>query len=166
MTFADAVVADREGRMQAAADAYEEALLANPRDVSLVLDLAVLYWQATDFGISAAAHLSPEFVARAGTRFRELLDAALKEFGDRPEVLFWTHYIAWADLGEPFDEAVCRQLLRQHPDYLEPALLLFSSSGGTEAEAEAMRLLEHCAEERNARCRYVASVVNGVLKRR
>lgn len=165
MTFADAIAADRDGRTQDAAVAYEDALAADPRDLTSLLNLAVLYWQATDYGTSATAHLGPDFVGHAGRRFRELLETARQQFPDRPEPLFWSKYIAWTDLGEPFDVTVCRQLLRTYPDYLEPAMALFSMSSGGESESDAIRLLERCNEDRTARSRYLASVINGVLRR-
>lgn len=166
MTLAEALATDRQGRIQDAAAAYEDVLLSTPDDFTSTINLAVLYWQATDVGISATEHLPPEFVALAGKRFRELLEAAEERFPRQPELLFWRQYIAWADLGDPFDPEDCRELLRQHSEYLEPAFMLFSISGGEEAEAEAMTLLEHCTEYPIARCRYIASVIRGVLKRR
>jgi hypothetical protein len=166
MKLSDAIASDVQGQTQEAAAAYEGILRSNPNELEATLNLMVLYWQATDFGISAIAQLPPEFVAFAGRRLRELLDLVPKQFPSRPEVVFWTKYIAWADLGVPFQPEECRDLLRDHPQYLEPALVLFSRSGGDEAESEAMQLLERCATERTARCRYMVSVIKGVLKRR
>ena len=166
MTLAEALVADRQGRTQDAATVYEAVLLSAPDDLTATMNLAVLYWQATDFGNSAAEHLPPEFVAHAGKRLRELVGAAQGRFPREPEVLFWSRYVAWADVGEPFDPAECRELLRLYPDYLEPAFVLFSRSAGTEAEVEAMKLLERCSEDPTARNRYIVSVIKGVLKRR
>lgn len=165
MNLADALVIDQSGRIQDAATAYESVLESNPADIEATLNLTVLYWQATDYGLSATAQLQPEFVAHAGKRLRELLESAKQCFTDRPEVVFWTKYIAWADLGESFEPAECRELLRNHPEYLEPAIVLFSMSRGTEAEAEAMQLLQRCSVEGTLRCRYVVSVIEGVLKR-
>jgi len=166
MRLVEALAADRQGRIQDAAAAYEGVLLSTPNDLTATVNLVVLYWQATDFGVSATKRLPPAFVASAGRRFRELLEAAQKRFPNQPELLFWARYIAWADLGDPFEPAECRELLCHHPEYLEPAFALFSRSDGTEAEAEAMKLLDRCSETPTARCRYVASVINGVLKRR
>jgi hypothetical protein len=166
MMLAEALAADREGRTQDAASAYEATLLSEPLDLTAILNLTVLYWHATDYGVSATEHLSREFVALAGSRFRELLKVAQVRFPERPEVLFWTKYIGWAELGEAFEPEECRSLLADHPEYLEPALVLFARSAGVEAEAEAMQLLARCSKEGTARCRYIVSVINGVLKRR
>jgi hypothetical protein len=166
MRLTEALVLDRQGRIQEAAAAYETVLQEAPDHLEGMLNLLVLYWQATDYGTSAAARLSPEFVDLAGRRLRELLASAHKRFPGRPEVVFWAKYIAWADFGDPFELAECRELLRAHPSYLEPALLLYSMSAGAEAEPEAMQLLERCSNEQTARCRYIVSVLDGVLKRR
>jgi hypothetical protein len=166
MMLTEALTADGEGRTQDAASAYEAALLSNPLDLVATMNLVVLYWHATDYGVSATEHLPREFIALAGNRFRELLEAARVRFPDRPEVLFWTRYIAWADLGEPFEPAECRKLLFDHPEYLEPVFVLFARSAGVEAEAEAMQLLDRCSKEQTTRCRYIVSVIRGVLKRR
>lgn len=164
MSLSLAVMADSEGRMQDAAQAYEDVLRSDPTDLDATINLAVLYWQATDYGMSASRQLPVEFVALAGRRLRELLGQASQRFGGRPEVTFWTKYIAWSDFGEetPLDE--CRNLLRDHPQYLEPAMLLFAQSAGSEAQEEAMELLAKCSVQ-TTRCRYIASVINGVLKR-
>jgi hypothetical protein len=164
MSLADAHAADRNERLQEAADAYERVLAGDPHDLATTIDLAVLYWQATDFGMVAGLNLPDAFVDRAGRRLDELVRGAVARSGDRPEVMFWAKYIAWAEYGEPFDPDECRVLLREYPEYLEPAMFLYSSSEGVEAEAEALRLLEHCAETRTTRCRYVASVIDSALK--
>lgn len=166
MTLATALAADRDGRVQDAAAAYEDALLSRPMDLTATINLAVLYWQATDVGMSTAMRLPPGFVAFAGKRCRDLLTAAHDRFPDHPEVVFWTKYIAWADFGDPLDLADCRTLLHQHSEYLEPAFVLFSRSDGTEAEAETLRLLQRCSEDATTRGRYIVSVINGVLARR
>ena len=166
MTLAEALSAERDGRIEDAAAAYEGVLLSTPDDLTTTINLIVLYWQATDFGISATQRLSPAFVVIAGRRLRELLEEPQACLSSQAEFLFWRKYIAWADLGEPLDPADCREFLRQNPQYLEPAFVVFSRSAGVEAEAEAMKLLERCSKCPTARCRYIESVIDGVLKRR
>jgi hypothetical protein len=166
VTLDEAVAADRRGDLQAAADGYEAALAAGPRPLALLVDLAVLYWQATDPGLAAARQLGPDFLARAGARVPELLAEAARRFPARSEPRFWLCYVAWADLGEPFERDVCRAFLREDPGTLVPALYLYSTSGGSDAEASARALLEACRQEGTTRARYVVSVIEGVLARR
>lgn len=165
MTLHDSVAADRKGELQSAAAGYEEALAGGKASLEVLLNLAVLYWQATDTGMAAAKKLSPEFLAVADRRSPELLSEAHRRFPTSTESRFWRRYIAWADLGEPFGSDECRELLQEDPAVLVPAMHLFAVSQGKEAEAEALELLRRCQEEGTTRTRYVASVIQGVLKR-
>jgi hypothetical protein len=165
MKLQDAVAADRKGELQLAAARYEEMLAAGEASLEVLLNLAVLYWQATDTGMAAAKKLSPDFLATAGRRFPELLAEAQRRFPTSTEPRFWRRYIAWADLGEPIGGDECRELLREDPAALVPAMHIFAASQGKEAEAEALELLRQCQEDGTTRARYVASVIQGVLKR-
>lgn len=165
MSLQDAVAADRRGELKLAAAGYEEVLTGGEASLEVLLNLAVLYWQATDTGMAAAKKLSPDFLATAGRRFPELLAEAERRFPTSTEPRFWRRYIAWADLGEPFGGDECWELLREGPAALVPAVHLFAVSQGKEAEAEALELLRRCQEDGTTRARYVASVIQGVLKR-
>lgn len=129
------------------------------------MNLALLYWQATDPGMAAGKKLAPEFFAKAGSRLPKLLDEAKRRFPASTEARFWAKYIAWADLGEPLDTDECRRLLREDPTTLIPAMRLFATSQGKEAEAEAHELLRRCREDGTTGARYVVSVLEAVMKR-
>jgi hypothetical protein len=159
-----ALTADENGRFQQAATAYETHLASSPGDLEAILNLAILYWQATEAGACVGGGPSTEFVSGARNRVSELLEDASQRFAARAEVRFWRRYISSIRLGEPLGVAECRELLRERPDYLEPAFVVFSNSSGQEAEPEAMRLLARCADEPTARSRHVISVINGVLR--
>lgn len=165
MSFAEALAAERVGDIESASVRYEEALMADCASLDVLLNLVVLYWQSTDVGLAAAKALSPSFLARAGSRIPQLLDEAERRFPASTEVRFWRRYIAWADLGEELDGEDCRQLLREDPATLVPAMHLFALSHGSEAEAEAHELLRSCRGEGTARARYIISVLEGVMKR-
>ena len=70
-----------------------------------------------------------------------------------------------SDLGEDLDKGYCRQLLHEDPATLVPAMYLFDPSHGSEAQAEARELLQRCHDDGTTRARYVASVIEGVLRR-
>lgn len=165
MSLEEAVGADRREDLQSAATGYEEVLADGERSLEVLLNLAVLYWQATDIGLASAKKLRPDFIATAGRRLPELLDEARRRFPENTEAHFWQRYIAWADLGEPFGSEECRKLLQQDPATLVPAMHLFASSQGKEARAEVSQLLRWCEDDGTARARYVASVIHGVMKR-
>ena len=120
MTLSEALEADRQGQIEQAATRYELLLSEGPPTLVVLLNLAVLYWQATDPGLAAAKRLTPEFLARASSRFPELLTEAERSFPRNAEARFWRRYIRWADLGEPFSREECQQLLREDPSTLVP----------------------------------------------
>ena len=165
MSLLEALAADRGGEIESAAAQYEKALAAGDVSLQVLLNLALLYWQATDVGLAAAKKLSPHFLATAGRRFPELIEEARRRFPESTEVRFWKRYIAWADLGENLDNDECRRLLQEDPAALAPAMHLFAASQGHEAKAEAHELLRRCRDDGTTGARYVASVIEGVIKR-
>ena len=104
MSLADAIRADREGRVEQAAILYEDALAAGEDALQAFLNLSILFWQSTDYGFSTAKGLTPGFVTRAGQRFPELLRDAGRKYPQSTEVRFWQKYIPWADLGQEFPQ--------------------------------------------------------------
>ena len=165
MTLEDAIIADRKGELQLAATAYEHVLTSGEVSLEALLNLAVLYWQATDPGMAAAKKLSHNFFTTAGRRTPELLADAQRLFPKNAAPRFWSRYIAWADLNEPFDSEECREFMREDPATLVPAMRLFAASDGREAEAAALELYRQCQDDGTTRARYVASVIQAVLKR-
>lgn len=129
------------------------------------MNLAVLYWQATDPGMAAAHRFDRAFLAKADRRCIELLDDACVRFAGHTEPRFWMRYIDWADLGEAFEAAECQRLLNEEPSCLVPAMHLFALSQGRQAEEPAMSLLARCRREGTTRASYIASVIEGVLHR-
>ena len=165
MTRAYALTADENGRFQEAAAGYETALLLNPGDLETTVNLVVLYWRIAGFRGRIPGALPPDFPSHARRRLCELLETASHRFANSAEIRFWSRYIAATDCGEPIAPTECRALLRERPDYLEPAFVVFSDSEGTEAEPEAMRLLADCSEQPTARGRYVTSIINAALRK-
>ena len=165
MSLSEARAADRAGEVESAAARYEETLAAGDHSLHLLLDLALLYWQSTDPGLAAAKNLGPEFLNRAGRRTPELLEEAARAFPGSTAVRFWKRYIDWADLGEPLDVEECRQLLLEDPTVLVPAMHVFAASQGRDMQTEAHELLRQCREGGTTGDRYVASVIEGVMKR-
>lgn len=165
MSLSDAIAADRAGNLDMAAAAYEAALAAGEKSLAGLLNLAMLYWQATDFGLSTARKLDPQFVNHAGRRFPLVLAEAQRAFPESTEVEFWKKYIPWADLGEEFPLDECRELLQRDPTTLVPAMHLFAQTKGVMYRIEALELLRQCQQEGTTRAQYVASVLKGVLKR-
>ncbi len=129
-------LAELEGRIEEAADAYEAAFENHPT-IETALDLALLYWQSTDFGFARGRALDTAFIARAGTRFPELLSWAVRAFPGRTEAEFWRRYISWADLGAPLSIAECLDWMREDPTHEVPAMHVFAQTQGAQCEAGA-----------------------------
>jgi hypothetical protein len=165
MNLQEAVAADRREDVQVAVDGYERALASGDRSLRVLVNLALLYWQTTDPGLAAKKTLSPELMATAGRRIPELLAEAQERFPNSTEPRFWQKYIAWADLGERFSLDECEELLRADPSTLTPVMHIFALTRGAEREADARELLRQCREDGTTGARYVASVIEGVLKR-
>ena len=165
MSLSDAHAADRAGRVESAAARYEEVLAAGDHSLQVLLNLALLYWQATDTGLAAANNIGPDFLTRAGRRTPELLDEATQVYPGSTAARFWKRYIAWADLGEPLKVEECRQLLREDPAVLIPAMYVFVVSQGRDMKTEAHELLQRCHEDGTTGARYAVSVIEGVMRR-
>ena len=133
MSLEDALAADRAGDIEVAAAEYEKVLAGGDSSLRVLLNLTLLYWQGTEFGIVATKHLPTDFVATADRRIPELIEKARRLYPKSTEVRFWEKYIPWAMWAEKLDTDFCRQLLREDPSTLIPAMYLFTQSNGTEA---------------------------------
>lgn len=154
-----AVAADGRGDFLSAAAAYEPTVERGDAPLGLLLDVALLYWNATDPGVAAHHRLTAEFMAIAWKRCRQLLAQAQQRFPASTEARFWARYIAWLDPGVPFSADECRRLLDEDKQTLVPALGLFMWSRGREAADEALGLLRRFENEGTSRARYIVSVV-------
>lgn len=165
MTLEQARDADRRERYEEAADLYEAVIAAGDRSSDVLLDLAGVYWEATDPGIAAARHTSAELMSRAGSRLRSILEEAVRLYSDNDEVCFWKKYIEWADLGEPLTREECLEMLRRSPDSLAPVLFLLSDDDIEPYAEQAQHLLELARARGTARDRYARLLLEGYLKR-
>jgi len=167
MSFSEALASDRVGELESAAALYETVLDEGDRSLRVILNLALLYWRATDFGLATHKRLSHAFFHRAFRRFPELLEEAQRRFPESTEVRFWSRYTAWTDLGgPPLDPDWCKGLLREDPTQLVPAMHLYGLLQGRKAyHKEAEELLRRCREDGTTGARYVVSFIEGVMKR-
>src|SRR6185312_8973517 len=158
MSVREALKAESEGRIELAAGLYESCLQAEGLPAEYLVNLIVLYWQATDPGI-AAAHQFDAFMTRAAERMRSLFAFAAQTFPASPEVAFWKKYIDWCDFGGLFAPEECRALLAEHPEYREPVAFLYMTSRHREHVDEALDLFLECSAKETIRAQYVASLV-------
>jgi hypothetical protein len=166
MKLDEALAADRAGNIELAAALYEKAFEEGQRPLFAIVNLLVLYWQATDYGFWTGNQLSRDFVKRAGTRFREIMNEGTRLYPNSTELQFWRRYIAWADLGEAFNYDECEDLLKRGPKNLIPVIYLLDQQPTAQYDEPALRLLAECRDDSTTRSKYIASVIDGVLKRR
>jgi len=165
MSLRDALHEDMDGDFVGAAECYEQAIQAGDAPLEAYLNLAVLYWQCTDYGFNAGHKLGAEFIGRAGERYPTLLQEADRRFPNHPEVMFWMLYCDFVTLGEPPFVEECERLVATGSASLVPYFYLYSAYGGREYEQEASRLLRDCLEHPIVKNKYIASVIEGVAKR-
>lgn len=161
-TISKAAALDAAEKPVEAARAYEDVLSKGDRNVETYLNLAVLYFQCTDFGYMSHHGLSEEFCQKASKRARELLDEAEDRFGSQNELSFWRYYFDYAELGEPADPSRVEELLQEGPSRVPVFhLLMLQGEGPYIAEGEA--LLREMSPPQTERERYVVSVLRSVL---
>jgi hypothetical protein len=162
MTLEIARRADMEGNIEEAARQYEAAIAAGAFSARVMLDLAILYWEAIDPG---GRRRSKEFFDRAATRYRELLADALRRYPDNMEVRFWHDYVLWIDgMGSSFTVDQCRDMLRNPTSGGVPAFHLLALTMHKEGRAEAMELMNRVEEGRSSLDRYVRSILMNPLR--
>lgn len=166
MKLSDAIEAEQAERFEEAARLYEALIRQEHPPLEGFVNLLVLYWQVTEYGFWVDSDLELGFVKYAAERLSEMLKSEAGQLSDNPQVDFWVKYIRWADYGGALEVGECRKLLREHPEYLEPAMFVFSTTQGADCEKEAVELLKACREINTCRTRYVASVIESTIARK
>ena len=149
---------DAEERPREAAAAYEVAIEVADSDLETYLNLAVLYWVATDFGYAGYHKLENAFVERAGRRDHEILDEGERRFGSNNEIDFWRYYFDYVSLGEAARPGHCKTLAERGPS-LVPYFHLFELADGRRHRDEAKELLALFDPPETERGRYIYSML-------
>ncbi len=165
MSLSGAVHEDMNGNIVRAADCYEQIVQVEDAPLEAYLNLAVLYWQCTDYGFNASHNLGIDFIHEAGERYETLLQEAGRRFPHHPEIRFWTLYCNYVTLGEPPFVEECKRLVDAASKPLIPCFYLYSASNGREYEKEAHHLLEECLNHPTTKNKYITSVIKGVASR-
>src|SRR5262245_36170266 len=99
------------GKVILAAEAYEQITKGAAPTSEVYINLAVLYWQSTDYGFSASTGLPRDFISYAGERYGQLIHEASELHPDVPEIFFWKLYFDFVTLGEPPFVEQCKSLV-------------------------------------------------------
>lgn len=153
---ATALSLDSESQVVAAAWGYELALLQEPRDVDLRLDLTALYAVVNDSGFSTAHHLDLRFIDVAYFRAKELLEQGLALHRDHPEFHAWMYHLDERVLGRPIQQELLRALASD-PRGEFARLLLYIESDREEHQSSAEATFRKAAAEQTGRQRYYMS---------
>lgn len=154
MSLAEALAAEACDDLFRAADLYEQEIQSGNTALDVLLNLAVLYWEASDPGESRVAERR-DFFLLAGRRYDDLLEQAVATYPESVEARFWRAFIRGISLGEPFDLDDARKLLAREPTCLVPAFFVFGQSKGDEAPRAAAELLIQVRDGATYRDRYV-----------
>jgi hypothetical protein len=166
MNFLDeALKLDVDQKIESAAKYYELAIQSDDPPIECYVNLAVLYWESTDFGFNTGHNLSPEFVHKAGDRYPLILNDAIIRFRDHNEVIFWQYYSAWISLGgRPFVKE-CLELVKDNDAMLTPYFYLYMQSGNPSYLPVIRNLAQVTKKLLTTKNRYIWSVLESSLKR-
>jgi len=160
--YEEAVRQDAGDDYMAAVKSYEKAL-TSANNVNCYINLAFLYWEATEYGFNTARHLDSTFIQYAARRYAELLAVAKECFPEEPEVLFWERYFAWDSVGGPPFVRECKDLLSRSKSMLIPYFYLAMADGPNKYRDELDRLLSLCRQLPTFKNRYISSVIEALL---
>jgi len=141
-----------------AAWAYELALLQEPENLQLRLDLVALYVVANDFGFAAANRLDQRFIDVAHPRAVDLLEEGFGIHGEHPELHAWLHHLNERVLGEPIPDDTLRSLA-DDPRGEFARLLLYVASNHQEHRLSVEAVFQRAAAEETTRQRHYFSYV-------
>jgi len=160
-TFQHAVDADVAERFITATALYEETIRREGTPLDAYINLAVLYWQCTEYGFNAGHRLPLDFIRLAGNRYSAVLDAAEMKFGYSPEIGFWRLYFDYITLGEPEFDEKCKALVAEPGCTLVPYFYLYAewNEEGRIYRKEAHQLLAECKSCLTTKNRYIISVL-------
>ena len=160
-SLAQAVADDINEQVERAIYGYEQALKVPDAQVEAYINLICLYWQCVDFGFASYHKLSDSF-DQVWDKCFALLSEAEQLFPRHGELLFWRHYIVWAELNEAFHYEECLALAQMPNASLVPYFRIYSPPN-PEYEAQARELLRICEAQPTAKNRYIISVLRKKL---
>ena len=159
--FSMAVQADISQNILKAAKLYEKAIKSKSPNVDSFINLAVLYWDATDFGKSVT--LPRPFFDIAATRYPQVISLGLELFEDNPELLFWEDYCKAIRIGDPMNLELYIELVNKYPTLLTPYFVIWPEKQNKKDYNKVIALYEKCKQLKTTKNRYILSVVEGSL---
>ena len=164
ISFLDALALDIAGKVEHAANAYEQVLQLKDAPIEAFINLACLYWQSTDFGFNAHYRLSLEFIQKAGRRETEVLDEAERRFGTLPEITFWRMYFAFTSLGEDAFPSEALELVELPNCTNVPYFHIYDQTKDAKYVPKVMDLYNEAQSTQTTKNRYIISLLDSAFR--
>jgi len=123
------------------------------------LNLSVLYFQFTDFGINAALSLPNEFVKKAFDRFDPVITEGISKFPRNTEMRFWKRYFN-RTINSELTEAEVLEILYQGEFSNAPFFFLYLLKPNTYSR-QRDKLLVECRNLPTAKNKWILSLIDG-----
>lgn len=155
--FEEAVREDINGDYIQASALYEKSIerADNP---DAYINLAVLYFQFTDFGINASQKLPVEFIRKALGRFDEVINLGMAKFPQNGEMKFWSKYFRFSSMGDKLEDRDIIDILRDSEPSLVPYFFLYLSDP-VKYSSERDALSEQCHRLLTSKNRWILSLI-------
>lgn len=162
--FQKAVELDIAESVEVAAFLYEEVIKETQPPLETFLNLSCLYWQTLDYGFNAALQLNLDFIAKADTRHKQVLDEAVQLYGNLPEIKFWRKYFDWTILGEDLAVEWCIEIVAEANASDVPYFFIFDQTRNKKYLLKVHRLLDEAKELSTTKNRYISSYIESSLQ--
>ena len=166
MTLAEQALSfDRERRILAAVETYEQAIKSIDAPLWAILNLEGIYWDACSGpGCSFPEVEGDALFNRVDQRLLELMRLAKARFPESTVAEFWRRYILMRWLDDDFPQDACQQIFDRDPSEQTPLLYLYAFDGGRKWEPEARQLLARFKAEGTVLASSAGSFLTSCMK--
>jgi len=167
MTLAEQALSfDRERRILAAVETYEQAIKSIDAPLWAILNLEGIYWDACSGPGCRFPDVQNDLLNRSGggDRLLEIMQIAKARFPESTVAEFWRRYILMRWLDDDFPQDACQQIFDRDPSEQTPLLYLYAFPGGRKWEPEARQLLARFKAEGTVLATSAASFLTSVMK--
>jgi hypothetical protein len=138
---------------------YYELAIAEERTADAFIDLAVFYFQFTDFGINSASRLPLDFIHTAFARYHVVIDRGIATFPLNNEMRFWKAYFHHRTVYDDWSEADVLKFLNDDNSNLVPFFHLYLFDPEKYSE-QRDALLKDCGSRLTSKNRWILSLID------
>lgn len=122
------------------------------------INLAVLYFQFTDYGINASSGLSLEFIHKAFDSYRLIIDYGISKYPSNSEMKFWKEYFRHRTIYDDLTEQDVLAILRDGDFSIVPYFFLYLLKPDN-YQAERQKLIQSCHKLLTSKNRWILSLI-------